>query len=178
MKKPHPFPRFPTSNIVHFITVCCIALTMMACGSTPTTQEPPEPDAETISTDIATLTDGMALIALPVEAQWIEYRLGNSTVDIGPSDLALIAVMRFDETDIVQMQEQLTEPRSNISVEPAFVRDWFPVDVKNAFTLNKINGFLEVNVPVYDATPFYSGSYLNGYAFIVGNYVLISMHTT
>jgi hypothetical protein len=175
MKTHAPFLQTITSRTAFVVVVLSMLLGVVGCGSNTTRETPPEP--EIVYDDIETLTNGMALLTLPTEAQWIEYQRGTSTIDIGPSDLTLLAVMRFDEEGLAQLREQLTEPRPSTSVEADFVRDWFPAEVKNAFTPNQLNGFLEVNVPVYNATPFYSGSYQNGYAIIIGHYVLISMYT-
>jgi hypothetical protein len=175
MKTHIPFLQIITIRTAFVVVVLSMLLGLVGCGSTTTRETPPEP--ETVYNDIESLTNGMALLVMPTEAQWIEYQRGTSTIDIGPSDLALLAVMRFNEADLVQVREQLTEPRPGTSVEADFVREWFPAEVKNAFTPNQLNGFLEVNVPVYNATPFYSGSYQNGYAIIIGDYVLISMYT-
>lgn len=152
---------------------------LLLVGCVTSTQEaPPETAEETVLTDIPTLTKGMDIAAQPVEAQWVESRLGNSTVDIGPSDFVLLAVMRFDEAGLAAVQGQLTDPQEGITVDPAILRDWFPEEVRAAFTPDATGEFLTVKVPIYTATPFFTGSYQQGYAFIVGNTIFLRMQTT
>jgi hypothetical protein len=163
---------YPMNRVLLAGVFLLLGLISIGCGNSP------QAEPETVYTDSAALTRGMALMIPPVEAQWVEYPLGVSTVDIGPRDLALLAVMRFDDEGIASLTEQMTEPHQPVSVEPAFIREWFPADIKNAFTLNESTGRAEVNVPVFRPTPFITGSYRDGYAFIVGEYVLLYMQTT
>ena len=133
-----------------------------------------------IQTDVDGLRKWMALPGAPTSVQWQVREKGVRTAGIGPTDFELIAVLEYNATDMEQLQSQMVRQTSpaDLYVANDFIQPWVPAEIESAFTTDSLYpDLLKLATARYEPDVFTSGSLQNGYAVVVGSYVLVYLHT-
>lgn len=168
-------------NKIPFILSALLILLLVGCNGADGNTNVEEIDMNNFQEDAEKLGTLITLPAAPTEVRWIQYPLGNpNSTAIGPTDYVVIAVLRYESNDAAQIAEQLSAQATTRDwfVNPEFIRPWFPDEVKAAFVFDELTNFHKVNQTVYEPTPFTKSPYLQGYAFVTGQYVVVYLQTT
>lgn len=168
-------------NRLPLILMALLTLFLGACNGA--TEDPPaEPqDMNAFQEDVEQLSALITLPAPPLEAKWTQYTLGNPNSDApGPTDYAVIAVLRYDTATAADIASQLGAQSNGRDwyVDTNFVRPWFPDEVKASIVPDELSNLQLVNQPAYDPTLFAKPPLQQGYAYVVGDYVVVYLQTT
>lgn len=168
-------------NRLPFLAVALLLLFMVGCTGAADAPVAEAPDMNAFEEDIEKLSTLITLPAPPVEAKWTQYNLGVANSDVpGPTDYVVLAVLRYDVTTAAEIAAQLNaQPTSREwYVDANFVRPWFPDEVKNSFVLDELSNLQKLNQPAHEPTLFAKSPLLQGYAFVVGEYVVVYLQTS
>lgn len=117
---------------------------------------PANSDKNSASSDVNALAQKIELPVKPLEAVWLEEKLGNPDNNVpGPTDYRLTAVLKFSETDAEKLPEKINSeklPGGLVEIEK-----WFPEDLKN-----KAGESMKLNGTKYDADAFLRSPYTQG----------------
>lgn len=168
-------------NRLLLILMALLTLFLGACNGA--TEAPPAeaPDMNAFQEDVEQLSALITLPSAPLEAKWTQYTLGNPNSDApGPTDYAVIAVLRYDTATAAEIASQLGAQSNGRDwyVDGNFVRPWFPDEVKASIVPDELSNLQMVNQPAYDPTLFAKPPLLQGYAYVVGDYVVVYLQTT
>lgn len=116
---------------------------------------PANTDRESVSSDVAALREKVDLPFAPLEAVWLEEKLGNPNNSVpGPTDYRLTAVLKFSNSDAEQLMKKIDAeklPGGSVQIE-----EWFPFELKNKAADNELGG------TKYDAGAFSRSPYTSG----------------
>ncbi len=168
-------------NRLPFILMAFLTLLLLGCNGA--TEEPPAEaqDMNAFQEDVEQLSALITLPAPPLEAKWTQYTLGNPNSDApGPTDYAVIAILRYDTATASDIAGQLSAQSNGRDwyVDGNFVRPWFPDEVKAGIVPDELTNLHLVNQPAYDPGIFAKPPLLQGYAYVVGDYVVVYLQTT
>ncbi len=116
----------------------------------------------------------------PLEARWQTTEKGVRTAGIGPTDFELVAILEFADAAILQLEKQMVEQTnpSVVYVAKTFVQSWFPETIREAFVVDDLYpDYLRLAARRFQPELFAKGSLQDGYVVIVGNQVLLYLHT-
>lgn len=116
---------------------------------------PANTDKNSVSSDVDALRQKVELPFAPLEAVWLEEKLGNPDNSVpGPTDYRLTAVLKFSNSDAEQLMKKIGAeklPGGTIQIE-----EWFPSELKNKAAGGELGG------TKYDAGEFSRSPYTSG----------------
>lgn len=158
-----------------------IILSIFFVSCTPQTKEsvPQKDTSMTSSTNVKDLEKFVTLPYAPVTAEWQIIEMGISTIDIGPKDWGIIAVLEFDPTIVEKIVASISqeEIQRDLFVNQEFPPTWLPSEISNKFVKVEKQNMLMLTTPHYSAKIFYKSPLNQGYVFQTGNFVFIYIHT-
>ena len=124
-----------------------------------------------IETDLHKLSQFINLPYPPQSALWQVIRKGGDTIELGPNDWALVAILQYDENTIIKFRVEMAnlQPLEKLVVQSNFVQDWFSQAIQNSFIKDEGTDYLTLSVPRYSASQFTKSPLLNGYFFLTEN---------
>jgi hypothetical protein len=155
--------------MLNFTLKCIITflfiLTMTSCQDGSITMTATQSNTET---DVAKLKQFITLPEEPISVLWEVVQKGDKSIGLGPNDWALIAVLNYEDTTLQQIRSDVTglKPLGELMIQPNFIRDWFPLSIRESFIGAENSDYLSLFVPRYPALRFTKTPLTNGYFFI------------
>jgi hypothetical protein len=136
----------------------------------PTSKGPDETmiTATEMQTDIGRLEELVTLPQTPISAMWKIGRLGPSAGNErlpAPSNAYLVMVLRYTPDIVAEFQATFDQRVSSQYFNSDLLEPWYPEAVHNSFVYDEKTGFLGLDLPHYDVTPFAKSPWLHGFLF-------------
>lgn len=145
-----------------------------------TSTVPSSPSLGKPSTNIDDLGRQIQLVPRPLFAQWGVRRVGPAETGgvPGPSTLQLVAVLRYSDSDLRELQSRARKLSGSSPVREDFFLPWMPDSVRQSFESRPGQVGLWLKGELHDAAPFVGALFDggNGTFFVTSDgYVVVVM---